>query len=56
MPTQVHHEVGGEVVFIMKTIVHHEFSKGMGQLENESLTSHCQNAGIVFKLENSNLI
>jgi len=32
-------------------IVHHEFSKGMGQFEDESLTSHCQNAGIVFNVE-----
>jgi len=56
MPTHGHAEVGGEVFCIMKTIVHHKFSKGMGQLEDESLTSHCQNAGIVLKLKNSDLI
>jgi len=35
----------------MKSIVHHEFSKDMGQFEDESLTSHCQNAGIVLETE-----
>jgi len=46
-----HSNLGGEVVFIMKSIVHHEFSKGMGQFEDESLTFHCQNTEIVLKLE-----
>jgi len=41
----------GEVVFIMKSIFHHESSKGMGQFEDESLIAHCQNARIVFNVE-----
>jgi len=39
MPQHVHFEDGREVISIMKTIVHHDFSKGMGQFEDESLTS-----------------
>jgi len=35
----------------MKFIVHHESSKAMGQFEDESLTTHSQNLGIVFELE-----
>jgi len=31
--------MGGEVVFIMKFIFHHESSKNMGQFEDESLTA-----------------
>jgi len=34
MPIHVPLYDGREVVFIMKAIVHHEFSKGMGQFEN----------------------
>jgi len=56
MPTHDLWEVGREVAFIVKTIVHHEFSKDIGQLVDESLTSHCQNTGIVLKLENLDLI
>jgi len=37
MPTHVHLGVGREVVFIMKSVVHHKFSKGMEQFEDESL-------------------
>jgi len=29
--------MGGEVFFIMKSIIHHESSKGMGQFENEKI-------------------
>jgi len=32
-------------------IIHHESSKGMGQFEDESLTAHCQNTGIVLNVE-----
>jgi len=42
---------GGEVVFIMKSIICHESSKGMGQFEDESLTAHCQDKGIVFNVK-----
>jgi len=40
-----------EVIFIIKSIVRCESSKGMGQFEDESLTVHCQNIGIMFKVE-----
>jgi len=40
------------VTFIMKSIFHHDFSKDMGQFEaDESLTSHCQIARIVFNVQ-----
>jgi len=35
----------------MKSIVHHESSKGMGQFEDESLATHCQDKGIVLIVE-----
>ncbi len=41
----------GEVVFIIKSIVHYAFSMDMGQYENESLNAHYQNIGIMFKVE-----
>jgi len=47
--------MGGEVVLIMKFIGHHESSKGMEQFEDVSLTTHCQNVGIVFNVETLDL-
>jgi len=35
--------VGGELVFIVKFIAHHESSKGMGLFEDESSLSKCRN-------------
>jgi len=51
MPTHDLCTKGGEIVFIKEIIIHHESSKGMGQFEDESLTTHCQNIGIVFNVE-----
>jgi len=38
----------------MKSIVHHESLKGMGQFEDESLAVHCQDKQIVFIVELQN--
>jgi len=35
----------------MKSIVCHEFPKGMGQLKDENLTAHCEIAEIVSNVE-----
>jgi len=43
-------KLGWIVSFMIKFIVHHESSKGMGKFE-ECLTAHCQNLGIVFEVE-----
>jgi len=42
MPPHIQYTMGREIVFIMKSIVHYESSKEMGQFEDESLTTHCQ--------------
>jgi len=51
MPTHVHLTMGGGVIFIMESIVYHESSRGMGQFQDEILSAHCQNEGIVFNVE-----
>jgi len=53
---QLNANMGGEIVLIRKFIVHHESSKGMGEFEDESLTTHCQNAEIVFNNPNVGII
>jgi len=35
----------------MKSIVHYEFSKNMGQFKDESLIAHCEIAGTIFNVE-----
>jgi len=40
-----------KVSFIIKSVVFQAPSKDMGYFEDESLTTHCQNVGIVFKVE-----
>jgi len=44
---------GREVVFIMKSVFCHEFSKGVGQFEDGSLQliTHCQDEEIVLNVQ-----
>jgi len=39
----------------MISVIHHESSKGMGQFEDESLTTHCQDKEIDVQCRASNL-